>query len=107
MNTLDIDNLISILQAMKTNNNNEKPDSIINKIENSDTKKDLNKFQLNDLKKYCKHHEITVSGVKTKYVNAVWKHIEDQYEWYYTDGSDEEPDDDSDYESDDSDESEE
>jgi len=95
MNTADIDNLISILQSMKTNN---KQDGIISEIENSETKKDINNFNLNDLKKYCKHYKINVDGIKSKYVNAVWKHIEDQYEWYYTDDSDEE----SDYESDDS-----
>jgi len=51
------------------------------KIESANSKTDVSKFSLNDLKKYCEHNEIEVEGVKSKYVKAVWEYIEDQYDW--------------------------
>ena len=106
MATIDIDQLIAVLQSLKTTNDVKKSDTIIEKIDNCESKADLNKFKIEDLKKYCKTNEINVDGMKTKYVNAIWKHIEAQYEWYYSDETDEDEyetndDSDSDYECDD------
>jgi hypothetical protein len=83
-----IDEIISILQDLRSEIKPSKKNSIISKIENSESKKELSKFSLNDLKKYCKINEIEIKGLKPKYINAVWKHIEDQYEWYYSDDDD-------------------
>ena len=80
-----IDEIISILEDLRSEIKPSKKKSIISRIENSETKKDLSKFSLDDLKKYCKINGIEIKGLKTKYINAVWKHIEDQYEWYYSD----------------------
>jgi hypothetical protein len=93
-----IDELISILQDLRSEIKPSKKKSIISKIENSESKKELSKFSLDDLKKYCKINEIEIKGVKAKYINAVWKHIEDQWEWY---SDDEDTQDDQDSESED------
>ena len=84
-----IDEIISILEDLRSEIKPYKKNSIISRIENSETKKDLSKFSLDNLKKYCKINGIEIKGLKTKYINAVWKHIEDQYEWYYSDDDDE------------------
>ena len=65
---------------MKTND--KKKGDIISKIDNSESKGDVSKFKIDDLKKYCKHYKIKVDGVKSKYIKEVWEHIKDQYEWY-------------------------
>ena len=87
-----IDEIISILEDLRSEIKPSKKNSIISRIENSETKKDLSKFSLDNLKKYCKINGIEIKGLKTKYINAVWKHIEDQYEWYYSDDDDDEDD---------------
>ena len=92
-----LNNVLSELESLK------KKKSFIEKIENADSKSDLSKFKIEDLKKYCKLNDIEVDGIKTKYVNAIWEYI--QYEWYYpedesdeSDESDPEDDDDDDQE---------
>ena len=80
MDNSKINQIISILESMKTTD--KKKGDIISKIDNSDSKGDVNKFKIDDLKKYCEHYKIKVDGNKSKYVKAVWEYIEDQYEWY-------------------------
>jgi hypothetical protein len=92
MDNSKIDQLITILESMKTTDKKKSKGDIISKIDNSDSKDDVSKFKLDDLKKYCQHYKIEVDGLKSKYVKAVWEYIEDQYEWYSDEETDSETD---------------
>ena len=100
-----IDTVIKILEGFKLNEPPKKKTGatkvLIANIEKSDSKSDVSKFSIGDLKKYCSHYHIDTEGVKTKYVKAVWEFIEEQYD------SSDESDNDSDEENDSSSESDE
>ena len=100
-----IDTVIKILEGFKLNEPPKKKIGVskvlIANIEKSDSKSDVSKFSIGDLKKYCSHYHIDTEGVKTKYVKAVWEFIEEQYD------SSDESDNDSDEENDSSSESDE
>ena len=100
-----IDTVIKILEGFKLNEPPKKKTGVskvlIANIEKSDSKSDVSKFSIGDLKKYCSHYHIDTEGVKTQYVKAVWEFIEEQYD------SSDESDNDSDEENDSSSESDE
>ena len=106
-----IDVVIKILEGFKLNKPPKKKTGatkvLITNIEKSDSKSDVSKFSIGDLKKYCSHYHIDTEGVKTKYVKAVWEFIEEQYDSASSDesDSDDESDNDSDEETDSSSES--
>ena len=106
-----IDAVIKILEGFKLNEPPKKKTGVskvlIANIEKSDSKADVSKFSIGDLKKYCSHYHIDTEGVKTKYVKAVWEFIEEQYDSSDESDSDDESDNDSDEENDSSSESDE
>uniref|UniRef100_A0A6C0I8Z6 Uncharacterized protein n=1 Tax=viral metagenome TaxID=1070528 RepID=A0A6C0I8Z6_9ZZZZ len=75
----EIDYIIAKLNKLKKRVFDKK--GLVSKIEEADSKADIKKFTKAELVDYCSYAKIKTGDVKDKLVNAVWKHVEDMYEW--------------------------
>ena len=95
-NNAKIDEIISQLMNLKTDNKNTSKNvlkNVLKKWENCEDVKDVKKMTVKELRALCNHFEIEADGEKTMLANRLWEN------WEENASSESDTDDDDDYES--------